>query len=62
MMEVINNALVIIYKRSGEAPKSPEDDDGQFIEWEYETSLSSWPAQICRETSVPFIFSPNFNY
>lgn len=77
MMVVFNGIFATVYKRvnisdSGKSIKilrpnlnsdsSPAGDCGQQVKWKVEFHIQRYPHMLTKETSVPYIFSPNFTY
>ena len=76
-MEVINNYTATVYERvnidgAGRSvrPESMEDltrssdkaDHGQQVKWKPEYRISRYPQSIAKISSVPYLFSPNFEF
>ena len=37
-------------------------DQGSLIKWKVEFRIKRFPKLLAKQTSVPFLFSPNFNF
>ena len=70
MMEVINNFAATVYKRvnidkmgkSVNAEVDENQDYGQQVKWKVAYRIAKYPGAFCQETSVPYMFSPNFKF
>ena len=73
MMEVFNDSFAIIYEREifkkkdstkfcSEKSYCAVDDCGQEVQWKVESRIMRFPTMLCTETSVPYMFSPDFTY
>ena len=72
LMEAVNNSFAIVYNRvninadgdpmnEGDYYNMPEDY-GQQIRWMPQFRITRWPSLLFQQTSVPYMFSPNFTY
>ena len=78
LMEVIQNKFALVYKRTykqtvidenGVAVDYDYDDDseemdkiGSLVRWEVLYKIRRWPSDLTKQTSAPFMFSPNFKF
>ena len=76
LMEVINNFVAIVYYRVNVDDKLrsiyhkdhendvqfEDEDNGQLVKWKVDFRIRRFPRSLMKNTSVPYIFSPNFNY
>ena len=71
-MEVINNYTATVYKRHNidnaghsvyqKQEEKSEADQGQQVKWKIAYRISRFPHSIAKITSVPYLFSPNFEF
>ena len=72
LMEVTNNFIGTVYKRKNldsfgksvvGGAKADKDsiDDGQQVKWIVYYHIKRFPKDLAMNTSVPFLFSPNFD-
>ena len=57
MMEITNDQMATIYYRD-----QISDEPGQIIQWKVLKRIKKLPRLMTKMTSVPFLFSPEFNY
>ena len=75
LMEVVNNFVATVYRRvnvdkQGRSigNKDPDTlyedcrDHGQQVKWQVEYRIKKFPTKLSEQTSVPYLFSPNFTY
>lgn len=72
MMEVINNRFAIVYMRVFVDSEGNQIDDDlaeknseetpQLVKWMPTHKITRWPTSLCTNTSVPYLFSPNFRF
>ena len=65
-MEVVNNCIGTVYERCNldtngiEVPGSEEN--GQNVRWKIKYRIKQFPEDLSTLTSVPYLFSPNFEF
>ena len=69
MMEVINNFIGTVYERydvdhDGKVIPGSQGAEprGQHVRWRPKYRIKAFPQALCTLTSVPYLFSPNFEY
>ena len=66
MMEVVNTFYATVYQRVNVHQVVDDDtkqeDNGQLVKWKPEFRIKRFPKLLAQQTSIPFLFSPNFTY
>jgi len=69
LMEVVNNYIATVYVRinldeNGKEVRGTQDAEccGQAVRWIPKFRIKQFPTALGTLTSVPYLFSPNFEY
>ena len=69
MMEVINTFYATVYRRVNVSKTNeyqdehhPDEDNGQLVKWKVDFRIKRFPKLLAQQSSVPYLFSPNFTY
>ena len=62
MMEVVNTFYATVYRRVNVRQPDDIEDCGQLVKWKVDFRIKRFPKLLAQQSSVPFLFSPNFTY